>query len=303
MFGKFLSRLKTTQTIEQVPSPYYDAARLRMLFRHFPIGRKLRYFPEYHREAVLDTIIIAYRVNEHYIYTNEEISFPDDAATRQGFRLDAEEWLPIKNLAGFQMVVPDTSEAIRQLDYFTRAELGPAGQFRQGNTITLSAESKGRRGVPTVDTHVLRRQELRDGPYAGNQVILLTPDFSSLAVVDKRRNQRVMTLVAAQLYHGREGRSMMPCLLQDFSEHSLRVGLVEPGQAMPPLKKSDTVFIEFFLGDNPMPYRFQGKIMRNNAQGCVIRVELHHCAGEFRKPSLVDLAEIKTLLLNNVSAS
>lgn len=300
MFGKLLSRLKTTQTSELAPSPGYDTAKLRMLFKHFPIGRKLRYFPEYHREAVLDTIVIAYRANDHYIYTNEEVSLGESDASRQGFRFDGDEWLPLRGLKSFQIVVPDTSDSIKQLDYFTRAELGPAGQFRQGNTITLSAESAGR-GVPTVDTHVFRRLELRDGPYAGNQAILLVPDFSSLAVVDKRRHQRVQTLVAAQLYYGREGRSMMPCLLQDFSEHSLRVGLVEADQTLPPMKKNDTVFVEFFLSDNPLPYRFQGKVMRYNEQGCVIRVELHHCGGEFRKPSLVDLAEIKTLLLNSAT--
>lgn len=302
MLGKLLQRLKSTPSSEEpAPVSSHDLGQLRMLRKHFPIGRKLRYFPEYHRDAILDTVIIAYRVNDAYLYTNEEVAIEEDDPSRAGFRLDSSGWLPFSKLKDFYLVVPDTSESIRQLDYFTRAELGPSGQFRLGNTITLFTESSGR-GIPSLDTEVFRKQEMKDGPYASNPVVLLAPDFSSLAIKDKRQTQRVQACVAAQLYYGKGGQSILPCVMQDFSEHSMRIVPAEVGQAMPQLKKNEKVYAEFFLGDSVLPYRFQGKVWRQNESDCVIKIELQHCGGEFKKPRRIDLAEIKTLLLNSNSA-
>jgi hypothetical protein len=50
-----------------------DGDRLKMLAEHFSIGRKVRYFPEYQRDIVFHTIIIAWRVNDHYVYAREAI--------------------------------------------------------------------------------------------------------------------------------------------------------------------------------------------------------------------------------------
>jgi hypothetical protein len=50
-----------------------DGDTLKMLAEHFPIGRKVRYFPEYQRDIVFHTIIIAWRVNDQDIYSREAI--------------------------------------------------------------------------------------------------------------------------------------------------------------------------------------------------------------------------------------
>ena len=61
-----------------------DGERLKMLAEHFSIGRKIRYFPEFQRDIVFHTIIIAWRVNDHYVYAREAIE-KDDEGTPTAF--------------------------------------------------------------------------------------------------------------------------------------------------------------------------------------------------------------------------
>ena len=46
----------------------FQLARIRTLIEFFPIGKKLRYYPEFKQDIVFDTLILAYCVNGHYVY-------------------------------------------------------------------------------------------------------------------------------------------------------------------------------------------------------------------------------------------
>lgn len=274
----------------------HDPEKLRMLAKHFPIGRKLRYYPEYHREIALKTIILAYRVNDFYLYSKDGIVLDDDGSLL-GFRTGGKKLLPPEAVERFYVVVPDTSEMVRQLDYLTRAELGTGGQFRQGNTITLVAETT-ERCIPTLDNQVYRRIELKEGPYANSPVILLTPDLSSLTIADKRKQQRVESALEVTLHHGRDAELRCTALLRDFAENALRVEFPDTAPQLAEVRSHDPIYVEFFLDATDMPYRLQGKLLRQDEKHWVIRTEQIFDGGEFRKLRMIDIVEIKTQLLN-----
>ena len=50
---------------------------LRQVVEFFPIGKKIRYSPEYKKEVILDTLIVAYCVDGEYIYSWDAIEFDD----------------------------------------------------------------------------------------------------------------------------------------------------------------------------------------------------------------------------------
>ncbi|MBK6677140.1 MAG: hypothetical protein IPG52_10035 [Rhodocyclaceae bacterium] len=273
----------------------FESGKLKQLAAYFPIGRKLLYYPEYHQKAVLHTLVIGYRVNERLIYANDAVLL-DGQGHPTGFRLDGGEVLPVDKLASFEMLVPDTSEMERKLDYVTRASLGPAGQFRKGNTITLVAENV-ERCLPSIDTTVERRQVMDEGPYAGSATILLAPDFATLKVVDKRRHQRVAAALWADLYFAKDTPPFR-CVLRDFSENSLRLGIGAEGQRMPALKLDGRVIVEFDFGSIETTYRIRGKVMRGEDDFCVVCVEQLYRDGDFERIRMMDAIEIKTRLLN-----
>lgn len=273
----------------------FDRAQLQMLVSHFPIGYKPRYYPEFQRNIVFQTILIGYRVNDHYLYARDAL-LKDGQGQLTGFRISPDQVLPLPKLKKFQILLPDTSEMERKLDYGTRAELGRAGQFTQGNTITLVGQSAAS-GVPTVDNLVDRRQILIEGPYAKCSTILLTPDFATLAITDERRKQRIDGGIPARLYF-HDDAPCVECILGDFSEQSLRVNVATPGQIMPPLTPASSAIVDFDFGDIGSTYRVRGKVFRRTDKFCVVNLHQILRDGEFERIRMMDVMEIKTGLLN-----
>ncbi len=274
--------------------------RLRTLLSHFRIGQKILYYPEYHPKSVLNTIILAYRVNGAYLYSNDAVRHRADGSV-VGFRLSPREVLPVEQVHRFQMLLPDTSELERKLDYFTRAELGPAGHLRQGNTLTLVNDST-ERCVPTVDAVIQRKQVMDEGPFEGDATILVTPEFASLKLNDKRRHQRIATDLWADLFYA-PGAPPFSCVLKDFSETALRLGVSGRAEEMPALETGRMAAVEFDFGGVESTYRLRGRVIRRDAGNCVLQIEQILKDGEFGRIKFIDAVEIKTRLLNAGSGS
>lgn len=272
-----------------------DGEALKMLAEHFPIGRKVRYFPEYQRDIVFHTIIIAWRVNDHDIYSREAI-LKDAEGTPAAFLVgEKKARLPREKVGKLQLMVPDTTDMERSLDYVRRANLGRNGQFVRGNTITLIADTC-RNGIPSVDTQVVSRMRMKNGPYADNQMVLLRPDFDTLAIVDQRQKARVQSHVPVGLYL-RDDAPPVACVLGDFSDVSLRLKAAA-GQAMPAMKPNDKVVVVIDLGGPASTYRVKGAVFRAAADSCVIKLRQLYKDGEFSAIKTMDVLEIKTGLLN-----
>lgn len=295
MFKTLWNSLSSQKAAESGEEPAFDRDKLKMLADYFPIGMKLRYYPEYQREIVFDTIIIAYRVNDQFIYSRDAVLL-DGEGFPKGFRISGNKMLPVAALQKFQILLPDTTEAEKTLSYITRAELGRGGQFRIGNAVTLFVETDSR-GVPTMDTMVDRRQIMNTGPFADSATILVTPEFESLMLADKRRKQRVETAIGADLYLS-VGGAPYSCVLGDFSEHSLRLRAGDYGPPMPAMEVGAAVVVEFMLGDAGTICRLRGTVFRRTDQFCVLDIEQVYKFGDFEKIQAMDVMEITTTLLN-----
>lgn len=272
-----------------------DGDRMKMLAEHFPIGKKVRYYPEYQRDIVFQTIIIAYRVNDHYVYSREAIQKDGDGMPLAFLVGEKKARLPLDGVRRLQLMVPDTTDMERSLDYARRATLGRNGQFVRGNTITLIAETC-RNGIPSVDTQVDNRLHMKEGPYTDNHMILLRPDLDTLQIADQRQKARVQSRIPVNLYL-KDDAPPVACILGDFSDVSLRL-TAPPGQTMPAMRLNDKVAVVINLGDAASTYRIKGVVFRVSADSCVIKLRQLYKDGDFSPIKTMDVLEIKTGLLN-----
>ncbi|MDR2452903.1 MAG: PilZ domain-containing protein [Candidatus Accumulibacter sp.] len=271
-----------------------DLDRIGTLIEFFPIGRKLRYFPEFHQDIVLDTLVVAYCVNGHFLYSMESIEM-DRSGLPSLFRADDGRFrLPAAGLRNFQLLVPDTSYLEKKLDYTRRARIGHNGQFAVGNSISLISNA-GMKGVSTIDTEVARQVLLPDGPYAHSNMILLTPDFATLSVTDQRRKPRARTNVPVTVILSTN--EALSGTLVDISEAKVRLRLEERGP-MPSIRRDDDLRIEFHLGESERRYSLQGSVLRGSAGTCVVALAGQIVSGQIVPFSDLDLLELKAGLLN-----
>jgi hypothetical protein len=271
-----------------------DLDRIRALIEFFPIGKKLRYYPEFHQDIVLDTLVVAYRANGHFIYSMESIE-----ADRNGlpllFRSDEERFrLPAAGLRSFQLLVPDTSHLERKLDYTRRAQIGRSGQFATGNSISLISNA-GMKGVSTLDTEVVKQILLPDGPYAHTNMVLLTPDLDTLSVSDQRKKPRARTNVPVTVFLPTD--EVLQGTLVDISDARIRLRLDGRG-ALPALRKGDALDLEIRLGESERQYSVKGSVIRCSAETCVVALDGQIVAGRLVPFTDLDLLELKAGLLN-----
>jgi hypothetical protein len=271
-----------------------DLARIRTLIEFFPIGKKLRYFPEFHEDIILDTLVVAYCANGHFLYSMESIGM-DRHGMPNLFRVDEEKFrLPAAGLKNFQLLVPDTSYLEKKLDYTRRARIGHNGQFAAGNNISLISNA-GMRGVSTIDTEVAKQVQLPGGPYAHTDMILLTPDLATLSVTDQRQKPRARTNVPVTVTLPTD--DVLQGTLLDISDARVRLRLNVRGP-MPSMRKDDPLKIEIDLGKTERHYPLKGSIVRGSAGTCVVTLVGQIVAGRLAPLSDLDLLELKAGLLN-----
>ena len=272
-----------------------DVASLKMLIEHFPLGKKLRYTPEFKHEIVLDTIIVGYGVNKHFVYSRDAIECDEDG-TPSSFLVDEQkEVLPVSKVRHFFLMVPDTSDQELKLDYHRRAMLGH-GQFSKGNAITLITSPSGR-GVVTMDTEVARPVVLKDGPYAQAQMILLIPETETLNYVDNRKNSRSPAHVPVAIYPHCEAPAY-GCTLIDFSVSTVQLRFEDPQGSTPVMHANEELIIVVDLGAAAKTCTIKGVVLRSSADSCVLRLEQLHKNNQFVSLSPMDLIELKSGLLN-----
>lgn len=273
----------------------FDLEQLKLLTEFFPIGKKLRYIPEFKKEIVFDTILVAYVVNGEFIYSWESIEL-DARGNPTAFLLGEQGGrLPISQLKQFQLLVPDTSDLELTLDYTRRAIIGRGRQFNKGNYISLISNS-GARGVSTMDTEVVKPVVLKDGPYAYSKMVLLTPELKTLEVTDQRNKNRTKTCVPVVV--SVSGNALRgPCTIVDISDLAVRIR-VRDGEVMPPMKAGEPVMLDFDLGESGRVYAIKGAVIRRSSEACVIKLEALQKDGRFAAFGPLDMLELKAGLLN-----
>lgn len=272
-----------------------DLDRVRVLIEFFPIGKKLRYYPEFNKDIVLDTLVLAYCINDHFLYSMESIE-TDREGMPVAFRVNGgKNHLPASRISRFQLLVPDTSDLEKKLDYTRRAQISRHGQFSPGNNISLLSNA-GVKGVSTLDTEVAKQVTLNDGPYAHRKMVLLTPEFNTLAVNDQRKKPRTRVAVPATLLVPSENHKG-PCTIIDVSDAEVRIRWGGGGRG-PHLREGKAVTLEIHLSKTERNPSVQGTVFRSTVGTCVVKLDGQNHEERFVPFTSLDLLELKAGLLN-----
>lgn len=270
-------------------------AEMQRIMDYFPIGKKIRYSPEYKKEVVLDTLVLAYCVEGEFIYSWDAVEF-DANGTPTAFLLGPQaQRVEATRVCEFQFLVPDTTDQENSLDYPRRAMIGRNRQFHKGNTIALISNA-GAQGIATLETEVDKKFLLKTGPYAQSPVVLLTPELNTFNVTDQRNNHRASVNVPITLTL--QDRLRGPCIIVDISvELALRIRVRE-GHVMPAMDAGDEVTIDIDFDNEERFFRLKASVIRRTADACVVQVVSHFKDRRFVPLSPLDLIEIKAGLLN-----
>src|ERR1035437_9260035 len=84
----------------------FDTAKLKELTEFFPIGKGLRYSPDAQLVVVFDTIIVAYCVNQRFIYSRNEIKTDSSGNPSAVVVGEEKSELPADQIQQLQLLVP-----------------------------------------------------------------------------------------------------------------------------------------------------------------------------------------------------
>lgn len=298
MLKSFLGKSRGTDETEELPTVTAKSIeRLKTLIEFFPIGRRLRYFPEFRKELVFDTILVAYCLNKNFVYSVDAIERDSQGYPTAFWGGASEQKSPFSELRQFQLLVPDTSTLEMKLNYQSRALLGREGQFNTGNTISLISNSG--QEVWAVDTHVAKRVVLPEGPYADMRMVLLTPDLRTLAAFEQRRSVRAKTSAPVTLSLV-DGTLSEPCtvVIVDVSETEVRTRVRDRGATLPEMNPGDEVILDIDLGAEEQHRTIKGTVLRRSPENCIIELKGLFKDGRLGSFGLLDLLELKAGLLN-----
>lgn len=271
-----------------------ELPQINELIQHYPIGEKVRYYPEFQKDGALDTLILGYSINGYFVYSPMEIR-----STAAVLRLFAgEKRTLITELESFSLLIPFNPDDDNKRDYVRRAELGPRGPFRRHNTITLTANSDD--GILChLDTLVRKIMPVSGGIYAGHQVVLLDVIPSTLALTDQRQHYRVNTCLPATLSL-RDGGTYA-CTLRDFAEQSVQLNLEETAEELEGLSEFRRLTLCFDLGSEHQPKCFEldGSMYRKSDGRLVMKLQGIYKNGKLENLGLVDILDIKASLLRH----
>ncbi|MCF6209718.1 MAG: hypothetical protein L3K24_03370 [Gammaproteobacteria bacterium] len=271
-----------------------ELPRINQLIQHYPIGEKVRYYPEFQKDGALDTLILGYSINGYFVYSPMEIR--STAAVLRLFT--GEERTLITELESFSLLIPFNPDDDNKRDYVRRAELGPRGPFRRHNTVTLTANSND--GVLChLDTLVRKIMPVSGGIYAGHQVVLLDVIPSTLALADQRQHYRLNTCLPATLSL-RDGGTYA-CTLRDFAEQSVQLNLEETAEELEGLSEFRRLTLCFDLGSEHQPKCFEldGSMYRKSNGRLVMKLQGIYKNGKLENLGLVDILDIKASLLRH----
>jgi len=273
-------------------------AKLTELFRYFPLGEKIRYYPEYQKEGALETIVLGYSVNDQFIFSPVDIRCQQDGE-RDVLRLtvDGQESL-VQEVESFSLLIPFNQEDENKRDYGRRAELGPRGPFRRHNIVTLLACSTGGT-LSNLDTKVRKVMPLSSGIYAGHEVVVLDVMPSSLKLTDQRQHYRLQTELPASLTI-RDGETH-GCTLLDFSEGSVRLLFHELTADIMALSEFRRLKLDFCVGENGggKSYSLDGVMYRKTDDRLVMKLQGIYKNDKPVSLGLVDILDIKASLLQH----
>lgn len=265
------------------------------LFRYFPVGRKVDYYPEYREEITLDTIIIAYQINNKVVYATSEISC---SADNKSIALNG---TTIDEINTFAFLIPTTSRGETTLDYESKELLGQNGGFTRGNSITLTGASQDGQ-IPVIDTVVRRYARLKEGHFHNTQVVVLNVDPALLTLKDQRSQARLSAQISAQI-QTKLYVEPNPCTIIDFSGQRIKVECNAHEIIPMSCDSGERVTLTFELPNSPAASVLRGTIEKVDNASLIIELDEILIGEIFEQLKPIDLIEIKTKLLQHSAES
>ena len=205
------------------------------------IGNRIRYHKEYEENTVLESLVIGYRINDQFVYRQNDIRFSSDGDRPRVVIRTEKGMKELSTIDSVQLVVPSAIGEERKLDYDSRANLGMRGQFATNTRLVIMSYSFSGEHLK-LEAEVYRNQKLMDGVHAGLQIALLDVLLKTLESHEPRSHTRVeANLSVTVCKNGNE--KIFPALLLDFSEKCLRLGLDKPEDSWPEMGKKDFVLV------------------------------------------------------------
>lgn len=278
------------------------------VMHHFPIGARLQYYPEYQKEIKIDTIVVAYVINDYVIYANKDIQILDQA-TSKGVEI-MQEGVPVpqERIFSFQVLVPHIDR--KEIDFRVEKGSSPSGvavaaekvarDFQRGNIITLFCRNVKAQGILHIDTEVRKSVVFNTGLYAKRRLVMLEPMLDSFECVDLRRFGRINTQIPAEIYRDKK---KMPggCVIQDFSERFVRIEFSKANQAavMPLLAEGGEIVLRIHLESEAKDLIVDGKIFRKRRNNVIIALQSLMKNGRFQTMDELDELFIKAVMLEH----
>ena len=278
-----------------------DGRTICRLMRHFPVGARLQYYPEYQKNIVLDSVVIAYAINDSFVYSTAGLAC-DESNGALEFS-DQEQKLVFKKITSFRIVLPVFSQSETKLDYIRREELLKVGGLVKGNVITLMAEQSGGQ-VPVLETVVAKRTMLKEGYYANQTVALLDVDAETLMLSDQRAHLRLKTNIPATIQVNKRGEyALLNCRMIDFSDLSLRLQVdgEHAAEAMP--KEGGKLIVSFNLPGQSEYVSLVGEVFRIEGDAIVVMLTGFVEGGQSVALGQIEMLKIKANLLQHAGTN
>jgi len=294
---------RTQSTAAEVVEPLFPVEQIGEFLRHFPLGVRILYYPEFQKNTKLDTIVLGYGINDEMIFSQQAVRVRRTGGMARLFTQSAAGPVEVPRVDRFHFIVPHQERS--ELDFPAKGRaLGTAAMtekvvndFKRGNTITLV--NKGGKGkVPHVDSVVVRVLDLREGVFAHRRVVLLEPDPGSLEFLDQRHYHRVYTRIPAGLAQDPKGEKH-PCTILDFSERYLRLELSPESSLRAQTGEGSRLFLFVDFQHRDQRVLLKGTAHRFTADGLVLGLQAIYKHQRFQNLDLLDELDLKTSLLHH----
>jgi len=269
------------------------------VMRYFPIGGKVRYYPSQRKNVVLESIVIAYGLNNYLVYTQNDIHVKEqDGSAAPSFLLD-DDWkdVTVREVNSFCLVIPDIGNSENELDYVSRVAIDNNGLFKRGETFTVMSLF-AEKGVPHIDVQVRKKVLLKEGYYANHSVIVLEALLGTLHQIDQRQQCRIKTNIPISLYLSDDGEPFA-CNLVDFSEYSLKIRIDGHEALKPSLTKKRNLTVAIDLPDRMKSFILKGKVLRRDDEYVVVSLVSHLVNRQFESLDLLAAIDLKANLLQH----
>lgn len=302
MLAKILRTFHSLSAPEEAAAPVsIEPVRLLEVMQAFPIGAKIQYHPEYHEDITLNSIIIAYGINDQLVYSNDVIhGWQDGKGLSLVIRNNGNEQL-INEVESFCFVMPENPQEEQQLDYTRKAQIGNGGQYRRGNNITIMSPG-GNRGVPIIDTTVRKTIRLKEGYYAKHDVVVLDVDMNSFDIRDKRLHYRLQVNLPVSLKLS-EHELAYTCTLEEYAENSVRISFSDEEPFASQINEGATIYFTIDMRNRLKKYMLMGTVQKRSPDRAVIRLSGIYRDHNYQDFNLLDALDIKASLLQHPETS